>query len=279
MNTPPSSATARVSTATLVASTALSVVAATVASCAVVRGVDIGSADKCTNASSRDTRNPMAVTNTAGSPQSEMGLSSRASDPLTSALHIAEAEAAAPPPSAAVRGVGGSSNGGERKESCNRRPPPAPAPAASVDLIPETTTYRTRHGGELRVCGWRMDPSTEGGNLAAHGKVTGESFWHVSHMLCDYLCWDCPILQRERAQVEPTHRCVVRTSPPACLACCAWAARRGVSTVERAPPLVTVVGVAACTVLLTAACRWTWVVGWGWRGWWRPVSSGPTSAW
>jgi hypothetical protein len=64
-----------------------------------------------------------------------------------------------------------------------------------------------------------MDPSTEGGNLAAHGKVTGESFWHVSHMLCDYLCWDCPILQRERAQVEPTHRCVVRTlPPPACLA-------------------------------------------------------------
>jgi SAM-dependent methyltransferase len=61
----------------------------------------------------------------------------------------------------------------------------------------EVTTYRTPDGAAVAVEGYLWISDAHGGNLSAHGKHTGEAFWHVSRMLADYLCWDCPALQPE----------------------------------------------------------------------------------
>ena len=66
----------------------------------------------------------------------------------------------------------------------------------------EVTTYRTRAGASVSVEGFRWVSDAAGGNLAAHGKHTGEAFWHVSRMLADYLCWDCPALQPHAPQAQ-----------------------------------------------------------------------------
>ena len=65
------------------------------------------------------------------------------------------------------------------------------------ELVREVTRYTTRNGLDIAVEGFRWVSDERGGNLAAHGKHTGEAFWHVSWILSDYLCWDCPALQPE----------------------------------------------------------------------------------
>lgn len=79
--------------------------------------------------------------------------------------------------------------------------------ARKPELVREVTRYTTRNGLEVAVEGFRWVSDERGGNLAAHGKHTGEAFWHVSRMLSDYLCWDCPALQPE--PVTGTRRRVV----------------------------------------------------------------------
>ncbi len=71
--------------------------------------------------------------------------------------------------------------------------------AQKPELVREVTRYTTRKGLRVAVEGFRWVSDERGGNLAAHGKHTGEAFWHVSRMLSDYLCWDCPALQPEAA--------------------------------------------------------------------------------
>lgn len=74
-------------------------------------------------------------------------------------------------------------------------PGPLGANESPGELVREVTRYSTRDGRVIAVEGYRWESDKSGGNLAAHGKHTGEAFWHVSRMLSDYLCWDCPALQ------------------------------------------------------------------------------------
>lgn len=81
--------------------------------------------------------------------------------------------------------------------------PPCPSTTRDGDALPElvreVTRYTTRNGLGVAVEGYSWESDEHGGNLAAHGKHTGEAFWHVSRMLADYLCWDCPALQSQVA--------------------------------------------------------------------------------